>query len=131
VHATAETPVARSDAAVADGEARTLRVDVAKLDACSTHGRDRHRPRARGAAARGAAVAGRRPILEAHREADRLQLELQEQVMKARMVPVGRSSAIRPRGARSRACARQGRAPGDRGDDVEVDTRVVQRLRDP
>ncbi|HXH62578.1 MAG TPA: chemotaxis protein CheA, partial [Gemmatimonadales bacterium] len=71
-------------------------------------------------------------ILEAHREADRLQLELQEQVMKARMVPVGPVFRQYARTVRDLA-----RAHGKsvslviEGDDVELDTRVVERLRDP
>ena len=132
-HAAAETPAARSDAAVADGEARTLRVDVAKLDRMLNLTGEIAIARGRVAqqlAALPPQVGG--PILEAHREADRLQLELQEQVMKARMVPVGPFFRQYGRVVRDLAHA-HGKAVRlvIEGDDVEVDTRVVQRLRDP
>jgi two-component system, chemotaxis family, sensor kinase CheA len=114
-------------------EAPTLRVDVAKLDRMLTLTGEIAIARGRVAqllAGLPADVGGE--ILEAHREADRLQLDLQEQVMKARMVPVGPFFRQHARTVRDLA-----RAHGKsvrlviEGDDVEVDTRVVERLRDP
>jgi two-component system chemotaxis sensor kinase CheA len=118
---------------VPDGEARTLRVDVSKLDRMLNLTGEIAIARGRVAqqlAALPAHVGG--PILEAHREADRLQLELQEQVMKARMVPVGPFFRQYGRVVRDLAHA-HGKSVRlvIEGDDVEVDTRVVQRLRDP
>ncbi len=118
---------------VPDGEARTLRVDVAKLDRMLNLTGEIAIARGRVAqqlAALPPQVGG--PILEAHREADRLQLELQEQVMKARMVPVGPFFRQYGRVVRDLAHA-HGKSVRlvIEGDDVEVDTRVVQRLRDP
>jgi two-component system chemotaxis sensor kinase CheA len=69
--------------------------------------------------------------LDVQREADRLYLELQEQVMKARMVPVG--PFFRPflRTVRELAlgCGKLARLSIE-GGDVEVDTSVLERLRE-
>ena len=70
--------------------------------------------------------------LDVQREADRLYLELQERVMKARMVPVGPFFRQYQRNVRELAatCGKQARLVIE-GADVEVDTSVVERLRDP
>ncbi len=70
--------------------------------------------------------------LNVQREADRLYLELQERVMKARMVPVGPFFRQYQRSVReaAAACGKQARLVIE-GADVEVDTSVVERLRDP
>jgi len=110
--------------AAVTAEAGTLRVDVAKLDRMLNLTGEI-------AIARGR-VAQMMEILEAHRDADLLQLELQEQVMKARMVPVGPFFRQYARTVRDVARA-HGKAVRlvIEGDDVEMDTRVVERLRDP
>lgn len=114
-------------------ESQTLRVDVAKLDRMLNLTGEI--AIARGRVAQQLALLPAelgQAILEAHREADRLQLELQEQVMKARMVPVGPVFRQYARTVRDLA-----RAHGKsvslviEGEDVELDTRVVERLRDP
>jgi two-component system chemotaxis sensor kinase CheA len=71
-------------------------------------------------------------LLEAHHEADRLHLDLQELVMKVRMVPISRTFQPFAR------CVRDlGRATGKQvrlalaGDDVEVDTTLAELIRDP
>jgi len=114
-------------------EAGTLRVDVAKLDRMLNLTGEIAIARGRVAQMMAALPAGAgQEILEAHRDADRLQMELQEQVMKARMVPVGPFFRQYARTVRDMARA-HGKAVRlvTEGDDVEMDTRVVERLRDP
>ncbi|MBF5044346.1 chemotaxis protein CheA [Aggregicoccus sp. 17bor-14] len=74
----------------------------------------------------------REELLEAHRDADRLYLDLQEQVMKVRMVPVERAFQPFSRTLRD-LCASTGKRARLElsGEDVEVDTTVVELLRDP
>jgi two-component system chemotaxis sensor kinase CheA len=71
-------------------------------------------------------------LLEAHREAERLHLDLQELIMKARMVPIGPSFHQHLRTLRDVA-TQQGKIARlvVEGEDVEVDTAVVELLRDP
>jgi len=71
-------------------------------------------------------------ILEAHGEADRLSQELQELVLKVRMVPLGPVFRQYIRTVRDVAAAhrRQARLVIE-GEDVEVDTTVVQHIHDP
>jgi len=71
-------------------------------------------------------------ILEAHRESDRLFLDLQELVMKARMVPLGPVFHQHQRTVRdlSASLGKQLRLVAE-GGDVEVDTAVVEGVRDP
>jgi two-component system chemotaxis sensor kinase CheA len=112
-------------------QGRTLRVDVDKLDRILdllgevTISRGRLSQQLAG----GAPVA---EALDTHREADRLLLELQEQVMRARMVPVGPTFRQHQRTVRelAMACDKQAQLEMT-GEDVEVDTAVVERLRDP
>jgi two-component system chemotaxis sensor kinase CheA len=114
-------------------EAGTLRVDVAKLDRMLNLTGEIAIARGRVAQMMAALPAHvGQEILEAHRDADRLQMELQEQVMKARMVPVGPFFRQYARTVRDMARA-HGKAVRlvTEGDDVEMDTRVVERLRDP
>ncbi|HEX8393363.1 MAG TPA: chemotaxis protein CheA [Longimicrobium sp.] len=110
---------------------RTLRVDVEKLDRtldlvgeiAIARGRltqmlEEGRPAAE--------------VLAVHREADRLHMDLQEVVMKLRMVPLG--PMVRPyhRTVRDVAhvCGKQARLVVE-GADVEVDTSIVEQLREP
>jgi len=114
-------------------EAGTLRVDVAKLDRMLNLTGEIAIARGRVAQMMEALPAHvGQEILEAHRDADRLQMELQEQVMKARMVPVGPFFRQYSRTVRDVARA-HGKAVRlvIEGDDVELDTRVAERLRDP
>jgi two-component system chemotaxis sensor kinase CheA len=71
-------------------------------------------------------------LLEAHRESDRLYLDLQELVLKARMVPIGRAFQPFARTLRD-LCAATGKLVRLEvsGEDVEVDTTVVELIRDP
>ena len=114
-------------------QARTLRVDVAKLDRMMDLAGEI--AIARGRIARileGLPAEHAREALEAHRETDRLHFELQEQVMRARMVAIGPFLKSYTRSVREAA-----RATGKQvtlvveGGEVEVDTRVLELLRDP
>jgi two-component system, chemotaxis family, sensor kinase CheA len=112
---------------------RSLRVDIEKLDRilnltgeiAIARGRLRQMLKER---------TGRvgEEVLEAHLEADPLYLELQELVMKARMVPVGPTFRQYVRTVRDMASAtgKMVRIHLE-GEDVEVDTRVIEQLRDP
>ena len=119
--------------ATVSAEAGTLRVDVGKLDRMLNLTGEIAIARGRVAQMMAGLPAGvGQEILEAHRDADRLQMELQEQVMKARMVPVGPFFRQYSRVVRDVARA-HGKAVRlvIEGDEVEMDTRVVERLRDP
>ncbi|HZI05988.1 MAG TPA: Hpt domain-containing protein, partial [Archangium sp.] len=71
-------------------------------------------------------------LLEAHREADGLYLDLQELVMKVRMVPIGRTFQPFMRTVRDlgHTTGKQVRLEVS-GEDVEVDTTVTELIRDP
>lgn len=116
-----------------DARARTLRVDVEKLDYLLTLtgeiaiARGRVRQMLEGLKAAEAI-----PVLAAHREADRLYTDLQELVMKARMVPVGPAFRAYIRTVRDTAEAHGKKARlVIEGHDVEVDTAVIEQIRDP
>jgi two-component system, chemotaxis family, sensor kinase CheA len=71
-------------------------------------------------------------ILEAHRSADRLFMDLQEEVMKVRMVPLGPTFRQFVRTVRDVATAQGKHAYVDvSGEDVGVDMNVIEHLRDP
>ncbi|WP_224242701.1 chemotaxis protein CheA [Hyalangium gracile] len=128
--AAAEQPVEATSHAAPE---RTLRVGLDKLDRmldltgeiAIARGRlttlleqaDRHSPQ---------------ELLEAHREADRLYLDLQELVLKARMVPIGRAFQPFPRTLRD-LCEATGKLVRLElsGEEVEVDTTIVELIRDP
>lgn len=111
----------------------TVRVDIARLDDmlnCAgeiavAQGRIRRQIEALGPEAR-------EPILEIQSETERLFRTLQEQVMGIRMVPVGPLFQQFLRAVRdiSRSHGKLARLEVV-GDDVEVDTRVLEHLRDP
>jgi two-component system, chemotaxis family, sensor kinase CheA len=70
--------------------------------------------------------------LEVHHDSDRLFLDLQELVMKIRMVPIGPTFRQHIRTVRDLATSsgKQARLEIE-GEDVEVDTTVVNMIRDP
>jgi len=71
-------------------------------------------------------------VVEAHRAADRLFLDLQEEVMKIRMVPLGPTFRQFFRAVRDVATASGKQAHLElSGEDVDVDTNVIDHLRDP
>lgn len=76
--------------------------------------------------------AGSARLLEAHQDTDKLYLELQELVMKVRMIPVGPAFRHFVRTIRDLAQANAKLANLTiEGGEVEVDTTVVEWLRDP
>jgi two-component system chemotaxis sensor kinase CheA len=111
---------------------RTLRVDVAKLDRMLDLSGEIAISRGRLGELLERRQATIEDLIEAHREADRLYLDLQELVMKARMVPIGPSFHRHVRTIRDVATA-QGKLARlvVEGDEVEVDTAVVEYVRDP
>ncbi|HYO60130.1 chemotaxis protein CheA [Archangium sp.] len=128
-------PAAEAPAPTAPSRGRTLRVEAEKLDRLLDLVGEL--TIARGRLTQFLAEhAEREPVaqeaLDVQREADRLYLELQERVMKARMVPVGPFFRQYQRSVRELAasCGKQARLVIE-GADVEVDTSMVERLRDP
>jgi two-component system chemotaxis sensor kinase CheA len=122
-----------ADRAAAQSQARTLRVDVTKLDRMLDLAGEI--AIARGRVARlleSLPPQLAREALEAHHETDRLHFELQEQVMRARMVEIGSFLRLYARTVRESALAtgKEATLVID-GGDVEVDTRVLELLRDP
>jgi two-component system chemotaxis sensor kinase CheA len=115
------------------GRSRTLRVDVATLDKILDLTGEIAVARGRLSQvldaddAQGIALAR-----EIHREADRLHADLQELVMRVRLVPVGPLFASHARTVRDAAAA-QGKQVRFvlTGEDVEVDTKVVDYVQDP
>jgi len=119
--------------AATHGTHRTLRVDVGKLDRMLNLSGEIAIARGRLAEMLERSVElSPQDVLEAHRETDRLFFDLQELIMKARMVPIGPTFHQHARTVRDVA-----QAGGKRcallveGDDVEVDTAVIEHIRDP
>jgi len=114
------------------GSGRSLRVDVMKLDRMLDLSGEIAIARGRLAEMLERGAATHADLLEAHRETDRLYLDLQELIMKARMVPIGPSFHQHLRTVRDVATAqgKQARLVVE-GEDVEVDTAVVEYVRDP
>jgi two-component system chemotaxis sensor kinase CheA len=120
-------------AASAASTARSLRVDISKLDRMLNLAGEIAISRGRLTD-----MLERRTsltvdeILEEHRETDRLYLDLQDLIMQARMVPLGPTFQQHYRTVRDVAGAqrKQVRLVLE-GEDVEVDTRVVEHIRDP
>lgn len=113
--------------------AQTLRVDVEKLDRMlSLLGEitiARSRVSQMLARPEGSARAA---LLQRHEEADRLFLDLQSVIIEARMVPIGETFRGYTRAVRDLA-AEHGKLARLflEGEDVELDTRVVEHIRDP
>jgi two-component system, chemotaxis family, sensor kinase CheA len=115
---------------LAEERARTLRVDVLKLDRMLDVAGES--AIARGRLRQILERLGAREALEAYSEAERLGMDLQEMVMKARMVPIG--GAFRRFGRVLRDLAQTNGKLARlviEGEDVEVDTRVIEQLTDP
>jgi two-component system chemotaxis sensor kinase CheA len=123
----------QAETANSPGQSRTLRVDIDKLDRIMTLTSEIAISRAR-IKQMIDGLGGQRldALREVRQEADRLYLELQEQVTKIRMVPVGPGFRQYIRMVRDLAKAHGKVATLTiEGADVEVDTTVVQRLREP
>ena len=107
----------------------TLRVDVAKLDRMMDLAGEM--AIARGRVQQLLEAGGSGEALAAHRDSDRSFLDLQELILRARMVPVGPAFRAYARSVRDVAAAhgKQARLVVE-GDDVEVDTSIIEHLRD-
>jgi len=127
------SPAAVPGASVLSARNRTLRVDIEKLDHMLnlTGEIAIAQGRLRRMIAEVQGDEGRR-LLEMHREGERLQKNLQEQVMGVRLVPVGPLFQQFARSVRdiSQSHNKLARLEID-GADVEVDTRVLENLKDP
>jgi len=111
---------------------RTLRVDVERLDRMLDLSGEIAIARGRLTELLERGSASREAALEAHREADRLYLDLQELIMKVRMVPVGPLFLQQLRTVRDLAVAAGKKVRlVIEGDDVELDTSMMERVRDP
>jgi len=123
----------KEDAKEWNERTRTLRVEIDKLDRMLNLtgeiaiARGRIRQMLDELAARSG-----EDILEVQRDSDRLFLDLQELVMKIRMVPIGPTFRQHVRTVRDLATStgKQARLEIE-GEDVEVDTTVVNLIRDP
>jgi two-component system chemotaxis sensor kinase CheA len=111
---------------------RFLRVDVTKLDRMLDLAGEIAVSRGRLAEMLERRTGLAEDVLNAHREADRLHADLQELIMQARMVPIGPVFRQHLRTVRDVAAA-QGKQAGLilEGEEVEVDTAVVEQIRDP
>ena len=127
------SPVMVAGSSLRESRHRFLRVEVEKLDKMLNltgeiailQGRLRRM-------AEELTVDSRSDVVELHRECQRLHKELQEQVMSARMVPVGPLFQHLARAVRDLARAQKKQIRLEAvGYDVEVDTRVLEQLKDP
>jgi two-component system chemotaxis sensor kinase CheA len=116
----------------AGAQAKTLRVDVDKLDQLLTLTGEVAVARGRLTQALEDPERTSDKVLEIHREADRLYLDLQELVMALRMVPIGPPFRQFGRVVRdlARSHGKQARFFAE-GGEVEVDNSVLQLLKDP
>jgi len=111
---------------------QTLRIDVARLDRLLDLSGEIGVARGRVAQMLEDGSITRSVVLEAQRDADLLHLEMQELVMKLRMVPVGPSFRQLQRTVRDVAYTVGKQAElRIEGGDVEVDMTIVEHLRDP
>ena len=111
----------------------TLRVDIEKLDQLLNLTGELSIARARMTELlETGGELGEGEVLEAHRSSGRLYLDLQEQVMRVRMVPVGPMFRQYVRTVRDVATTQEKSARLVlRGEDVELDTTVIESIRDP
>jgi two-component system chemotaxis sensor kinase CheA len=112
--------------------AHTLRIDVARLDRLLDLTGEIGVARGRVGQMLEDATVARKLVLEAQHDADLLHQEMQELVMKLRMVPVGPSFRQLHRIVRDTAQSIGKEAElRIEGGDVEVDMTIVEHLRDP
>ena len=130
-------PDAREDVAVdghrpGTGRTRDLRVGLDELDRLLRLAGEIAISRSRIGSLLDAAGEPGREALEAHRDAERLDRDVQELVMRMRMVPLGASFRPHARTVRDAALAKgkQARLVIE-GEEVEADLAVVEQLRDP
>ena len=125
-------PGQTAPAAIGERVSRTLRIDLVKLDRLLDLSGEIGIARGRLSELLGDPAVTARAALEAQRDADHLHLELQELVMKLRMVPVGPTFRQFQRIVRdtARALGKEAELRIE-GVDVEVDLTVIEHLRDP
>lgn len=110
--------------------ARTLRVGIEKLDRMLDLAGEI--ATVRGNVRQIAEDSADEKLLDAMRELDRLSFDLQEAIMNVRLVPVGPSLRHFHRVVRDLAASQGKRAMLVlEGEDVEVDTTVIEQLKDP
>ena len=113
---------------------RSLRVDIEKLDRMLNLASEItiFRGRLEQQIAALPPSAQREVVAETHQEVSNLYVELQEYVMKLRMVPIGPTLRKYIRSVRdlARSCGKLARVEID-GRDVEIDSRVIEQLKDP
>lgn len=111
---------------------RTLRIDLSRLERLLDLSGEIGIARGRLGQMLADPTVSARAALEAQRDAEPLHLELQELVMKLRMVPVGPTFRQFQRIVRdtARALGKEAELRIE-GEDVEVDMTVVEHLRDP
>lgn len=127
------SPASVPGVSVLSARNRTLRVEIEKLDQMLnlTGEIAIAQGRLRRMIAEVQGEEGRR-LLEMHRETERLQKSLQEQVMGVRLVPVGPLFQQFARSVRDISQSHNKLARLEiAGADVEVDTRVLENLKDP
>jgi two-component system chemotaxis sensor kinase CheA len=113
--------------------AHSLRVDVDKLDRMMGLLGELTVARGRmGTLLERRGEASWQELADAHRDSDRLVMDLQEQIMKVRMVSVWPSFRRHARTVRDLALSfgKQARLVAE-GDDVEIDLAAIERIRDP
>ena len=128
-----EPPADRPAApAAAPWTAQTLRVDLARLDRMLNLAGEIAIARGRLTDMLERRTVPAEELLAAHRDADRLHFDLQELIMKARMVPIGPVFYQHRRTIRdlATACGKQVRLVIE-GAEAEVDTAIIEHVRDP
>ena len=128
--ATSPAPAPAPESARSAEAGRTLRVAIEKLDRLMTLAGEIaiSRGRVRELLEGGASAAA----LAVHQDAAQLHAELQDLVMQVRMVPVGPTLRQYVRTVRDLATAQGKQARlAIQGEDVEVDTTIVEHVRDP
>ncbi len=125
-----EAPARREDLLRATESGKTLRVGIDKLDRLITLAGEI--AIARGRVGQILEEGRAAEAFEAHQDAGQLHAELQELVLQVRMVPVGPILRQYVRSVRDLAAA-QGKLARVviEGEDVEIDTTIVEHLRDP
>ena len=113
---------------------RTLRVEVSKLDKMLNLSGEISiiQGRLRQMIEQSVVTQSKQSVLEMHQESERLHKELQEQIMSTRMVPVEPLFQHLVRAVRDISHSQNKLARLEvAGGEVEVDTRVLEHLRDP
>jgi two-component system chemotaxis sensor kinase CheA len=129
--ATAVPGIRRDDPSVLSNRNGTIRVDIQRLDRMLNVAGEVAIAQGRLRLALGGGNPGKDAV-EAHEQMERLSLELQEEILKLRMVPVGSMFRQFIRVARDAAAAagKQARLAME-GEEAEIDLSIVEHLKDP